>query len=335
MHICSVRSMPAFAIASALALVGCSSDSPTAAPAPTHPSTFTVGPAGSRTTATTASVSRVWPTIANRQVLPVSGSLQRGSGVAAAATINSPFDLTFAGGKVLTGGTNWNLYMNCGAPSLQCWGSGTLSPSDFLKDLNRSRFISLLDQYVTTPAWRSWAFDSLVGNDPNIPANNNVLTDNELFNILYSAVQVTGQSGYRALYHVFLPQGVDVCPSPTACYSPDVPSTFAFCAYHGAVTFTDGTHIVYSVEPYQAVPGCQNPNGLPHGTVDATASTLSHEFFEAATDPDLDAWFNVLTGNEVGDLCFVFEYNEQIATHNYQIQSEYSNALHACSDNAR
>lgn len=328
--------IPALLTVLSVSLAACSGDTPTAAAPATHPSHFTVTPDGGRTaSAATVNESQLWPTLAQRRVFPVAGSLQRATAPSVAATINSPYDLTTSGGPVLTGGTNWSLYVNCDGSSVSCWGSNGLSPSDFLKDLNRSRMISLLDQYVGTPAQRQWKFDSLMVTDPNIPLNGNLIMQTEILNILFQAVQVTGQSGYKNMYHVFLPEGVDVCLYPGRCYSPDLPSSFYFCAYHGAVTFNDGTHVIYSVEPYQAVHGCQNPNGLPHGAVDATASTLSHEFFEASTDPDLNAWRNATTGMEIGDLCFVFEYDEQIATHHYQIQTEYSNLLHACADNAR
>jgi hypothetical protein len=131
---------------------------------------------------------------------------------------------------------------------------------------------------------------------------------------------------------VFLPKGTDMCMDSTHCYSPDNPSTFVFCAFHGSVDFGSNRHVLFSVEPYQAVAGCEIPGQTPHGVIDATASVLSHEFLETVTDPDLDAWFNLLTGNEIGDLCFAFGNNEPMGGHSYVIQEEYSNSVHNCSD---
>jgi len=126
---------------------------------------------------------------------------------------------------------------------------------------------------------------------------------------------------------VFLPQGQDVCIDNTDCYSPDNTSVFAFCAFHGNVDLPQG-HVLYTVEPYQAVPECVLPT--EHRVIDATATALGHEFFETITDPDLDAWFNLLTQEEIGDLCFAFRVPQFIGHRTYTIQEEYSNSQHAC-----
>jgi hypothetical protein len=132
------------------------------------------------------------------------------------------------------------------------------------------------------------------------------------------------------VYHVFLPQGTDMCIDGTTCYSPDDFTRFVFCAFHGSVDFSPTLHVLFSVEPYQAVVGCQIPGQTPNGVIDATASTLSHELIETITDPDLNAWFNGLTGNEIADLCSTFGSNQRLNRHDYFIQAEYSNAVRAC-----
>ena len=173
----------------------------------------------------------------------------------------------------------------------------------------------------------------------------NVLDQNDILSIVHAAaVKLSIQSGYSNIVHVFLPRGIDTCFDLTSiCYSPDNPSSFFFCAYHGAVVFNDIGHILFSVEPYQNVPGCQVATPTPNGDlVDSTASVLSHEFFETITDPDLDAWWSeaslIERGAEIGDICEpivngsaqfldpVFLVNGK----NYKIQLEYSNKFHAC-----
>ena len=126
----------------------------------------------------------------------------------------------------------------------------------------------------------------------------NVLDQNDILSIVHAAaVKLSIQSGYSNIVHVFLPRGIDTCFDLTSiCYSPDNAPSFFFCAYHGAVVFNDIGHILFSVEPYQNVPGCQVATPTPNGDlVDSTASVLSHEFFETITDPDLDAWSSVNT----------------------------------------
>jgi hypothetical protein len=94
----------------------------------------------------------------------------------------------------------------------------------------------------------------------------------------------------------------------TVCYSPDIPASFVFCAYHNSVDFKDIGHVLCSVEPYQNVPGCGVRPGTPNGhLIDSTNNSLSHETTETITDPDGTAWINstlvVLSGAEIGDEC--------------------------------
>jgi hypothetical protein len=129
------------------------------------------------------------------------------------------------------------------------------------------------------------------------------------------------------------------------CYSPDNPATFVFCAYHGSVTFSDIGHVLFSIEPFQNVTGCQagapNPNGM---LADSTNSVLSHELIETITDPDGNAWIAnnslVASGSEIGDLCergvpsgkpFFDDPILLLNGRKYQLQLEYSNRFHACS----
>jgi hypothetical protein len=144
---------------------------------------------------------------------------------------------------------------------------------------------------------------------------------------------------------VFLPKGVDTCFDLTSiCYSPDNPSSFFFCAYHGSVTYGDIGHVLLSVEPYQNVPGCQaappNPNGI---LADSTNSVLSHELIETITDPDPGSgWVSdtslIVAGAEIGDLCeplgnSSFQFLDPTLTLNgrkYELQLEYGNNYHAC-----
>ena len=167
------------------------------------------------------------------------------------------------------------------------------------------------------------------------------LLDIDVLSYVHAVASATGGSGYGHIFHVFLPPGQDECfdSTFTVCYSPDNSNTFFFCAYHGSVDFTDIGHVLYSVEPYQNVPGCQVRPGTPNGQlVDSTNDVLSHELFETITDPDGDAWWNStglgLEGQEIGDECiflvftstnvysdpFIFKIGDDV----YATQPEYS-----------
>ena len=226
------------------------------------------------------------------------------------------------------------------------WGA----PGAFLSDLSNSNFIHVLDQYVGFFANNRYPLGDAFQVPYTIPSNQTLqLTD--LLTIVHAVAGVEG-SGLHHIYHLFIPQGVDVClpgsnNQPPACYSPDNPSTFVFCGFHSTVTFADSVgHVVFTVQPFQDVAGCSAPpTGTANGQlIDSTDDTLAHETFEVISDPDLDAWFvNAFTfavGNEIADLCVraqvigqnVYSDNGTVRLngHPYTIQSAYSNTFHGC-----
>jgi hypothetical protein len=245
---------------------------------------------------------------------------------------NSPFDLTYFGGPVITGATSYNIYVNCVPPDepATCWGTGTLAPGTFLRDLNRSDFIRLVNEYTGVDARGKFQVRDMRTRASF--TNPSRATLQEIFQILSDAVTRTGASGYGAIYHVFLPRGTNMCIEPANCYSPNNPANWVFCAFHGSVNFGPTRHVLFTLEPYQGVDGCRLPGQTPNGLIDATASTLSHELFETITDPDLNGWSNALFGFEMSDMCFAFGSNQLLNGHNYFLQSEYSNTLHLCTD---
>jgi hypothetical protein len=278
------------------------------------------------------------------------------------SAVNSPYDLTYFGGPVLGSVVSHDLFLNCQAACRQ--GEGFF-PGVFLADLNQDQFVTLLYQYRASPGVALGSpvgsYTKGVGGDltatyasPRPGSSNPYFGELAIWLQVLNAAGPPGQptslggGGLAHIYHVFLPKNVDTCfESPpgqptTSCYSPDNGSTFAFCAYHGAFTATSGNQrqtYIFSVEPYQDVNGCRNnvghqalPNPVSPGVdpADPGYSTLSHELFEAITDPLLNAWFNGLSGNEIGDLCASFDNFVTVNHNKYVLQSEYSNIRHLC-----
>jgi hypothetical protein len=245
-----------------------------------------------------------------------------------------PADLVYFGGPVLAHVQNHNVYLN--APSTE-WGN----PQQFLNYLNNSTFIHESDQYVGTTANGRYSTGINVAVSHQYFLNiDNIVPQTDILAFLHAAAAKAGH-GYGHIYHLFLPHGYDTCFDGTnICYSPDNLSTFAFCAYHASVTFGDSVgHVIFSVEPFQNVDGCQTlgPQPPPNGQlVDSTDSTLSHEYFEAITDPDPPSgWVNPVPGfpGEIGDLCrFFYSIIPLQAGHKFEIQDEYSNKVHGCVD---
>ncbi len=269
--------------------------------------------------------------------------------------LSFPADLSYLGGAVVPFAESHAIYLQPKDGKCQkiatCWGN----PEGFLRDLEISDFIRVADQYVGMTGSNRYTVGKHVMMSYAPTPKTAPLTDFDMHVIVHAAAAATGQSGYGHIYHVFLPPGQDVCFTATdgVCYSPDVPATFAFCAYHSSVTFKDVGHLLYTVEPYQNVGGCAVRPGTPNGQlVDSTNNSLSHETFETITDPDGTAWLNftavALQGAEIGDECSFFVvvpispkvsepfFNPTVFTighHRYAVQPEYANNEHACTSN--
>jgi hypothetical protein len=238
------------------------------------------------------------------------------------------------------------LLPNGNCPIATCRGN----PELFLSDLSRSDFIHVTDQYTGTTATDRYSVErrAFATFAPPYNFSNGAVpfTDADIQAFVHAVVQKTGNSGYGHLYHVFLPPGTDECSDNTYgfCYSPDNAATFVFCSYHGFADFPDVGHVIYSVQPHQAVPGCTLKPGTPNGTlIDSTNDSLLHETVESITDPDVDAWFNNSGNqpdydNEIADECvfLVLVKNNfygnpglfRVQNRVYAFQSVHNNARH-------
>jgi hypothetical protein len=255
----------------------------------------------------------------------------------------NPGDVQYLGGNVVQFAASHAVYLlpNGSCPIAVCWGN----PEGFLKDLGQSNFIHLADQYIGLFGGNRYTvgFHASVSYTP--PAT--PLTDNDILAVVHAVASASGETGYGHIYHVFLPPGQDECfdSTFTECYSPDNSSSFFFCAYHDSVDFSDIGHVLYTVEPYQNVVGCQVFPGTPNGMlVDSTDTVLNHETFETITDPDGTAWINIFSnamyGDEIADECEFITFVGQngyfdppifkVNGHPYAVQAIYSNDLHAC-----
>ena len=225
-------------------------------------------------------------------------------------------DLTYYGGPTVRTEKARDIYVNC--PSFSgCWGA----PGTFLTNLASTSFIHLLDQYTGSTANGRYTYGGGISESYN---TSGTLQDQDIYNLVHAAAASRG-TGYGAIYHVFLQQGVSQCSQAAGgCYAQQ------YCAYHGAVDFSDIGHTLYSVEPYQGISGCTSPNGR---LADSTNSTLSHEYYETITDPDVQtnvAWYNNTLG-EIGDICRNSYGSLSVGGTSFQLQQEYSNRYHRCS----
>ena len=221
---------PAFVWAVVLLLAACHGDVTTGVGAKDGtdiPDVTFALPAGYSDSAVMAThlVFRTFPTIRLRPSL--GGKL-----VEAAGAINSPLDLTYHGGAVVTHGNSRNVHVNCASGPASCWCTGALTPASFLADLNQTNFIGIADQYLGSAAAGQFFVAQL---STTATFTNNTATLNDVMGIVIAASTSAKASGYTNIFHVFLPQGTDMCIiADSVCYSPDNPETFSFCAFHGS-----------------------------------------------------------------------------------------------------
>jgi hypothetical protein len=128
-----------------------------------------------------------------------------------------PADVSYLGGNVVLSAESINIYVNCGA-SDSCWGS----PAQFLSDLGASKFIHVTDQYVGSRAKNRYTLSPTAF---FVQTTLTALTFDDVATGVHQAALVGG-AGLTHIYHVFLPQGMDVCADPDHCYTPDNPQTF-------------------------------------------------------------------------------------------------------------
>jgi hypothetical protein len=264
--------------------------------------------------------------------------------------INGPFfypgDLSSGGGPTLESTLQHAIYVNVKGSIASTWGN----PEGFLSNLNKSSFIHITDQYVGTTADERYPVGSNARVRYGTPGA--TLYESDIAAIVHAVAEEQGAGGDN-LYHVFLPPGTDTCfditaqnPTPV-CYSPDNQSTFNFCGYHDAVQFNDIGIVLFTVQPWQGPgSGCEIASPAPNGVlIDSTDNVLSHEAFEAITDPIPGLGFfnqtgGELTGAEIGDECVLFNFSNapgaytpptfSINGNKYAVQLEYSNKFHAC-----
>ncbi len=205
---------------------------------------------------------------------------------------------------------------------------------DFLQNLGKSEFIHVLDQYTGNYGKDRYTLGGAFAATIDVPADN-TFRPAQIYALVHAAAAIGG-SGYGHLYHVFLPQGASVCYLGQ-CYTPNDPSSVQFCALHDSVTFDDSVgHVVFTLEPYLDSSVCSVLPGTPNGQLaDTTYSFLSHEIFEAITDPDGDAWwihdFTFAYGSEMADNCQRRPHGSvPLNGKLYNVQPEYSNQLHGC-----
>jgi hypothetical protein len=167
------------------------------------------------------------------------------------------------------------------------------------------------------------------------------------------AANPTWQDGINSTFFVFTGWGVESCMDSThASCTSGIPSSSGYCAYHGHFTDANNHDAVYANMPedeywnftnfFNGEGSCLRTAALPNFDIyaDAEFSSLSHEQWEAETDPLNGGGWADSAGNEIGDKCAgQFGYqpyfgpsNTDVNGHLYAVQEEWSNVDGGCSE---
>ena len=168
------------------------------------------------------------------------------------------------------------------------------------------------------------------------PKTGNELHEVDIQNEVTLAMQSNGWTpSIHKIFFVFSAKGEIMC-SDLSTYG----CTFigSLCAWHGNM----GGNTIYGAQPYAGtdLSSCGVP-GSPNHDIDAdsTINLISHEQFEAATDPFYDGWYSTTDSyhSEIGDLCVwqfgnLNKYSGDVVWngHPYEVQKEWDNATSSC-----
>lgn len=210
------------------------------------------------------------------------------------------------GGKILPASNTYAIW----------WGSQSAFPVDakdgltsFFNGLNGTSFLGVTTQYMragnpTTSFHSNWVDTSTPpGHGPNVGT------------IVSEACKMIGQNGQS--------------PDPTGIYfvyTSNFPKGGNYCAWHSHGS-CNGVDIQVAYMPNTTgVAGCDpgdlyGCNAYSQGTR-SLANVTSHEFMEAITDADINAWYDS-SGAENGDKCaWKFSSCVTLSTGSWQLQRE-------------
>jgi hypothetical protein len=233
--------------------------------------------------------------------------------------------ITYHGGPLLTNGVT-AYYIWYGA-----W-SGDLTTTiltDLAKSLGGSPYFNINTTYTdgsTQPVANSVAFGDAVMMGYT---HGTALSDANIEQIVSEAIAAGLKNDTNGVYFVLT--SADVNETSGFCTQ--------YCGWHNRATIA-GSDIKYAFigNPKRCPSACEVQSAGPNGNTgaDGMASILSHELEEAATDPDLNAWYD-RRGEENADKC-AWTYgstytvsngalaNMKLGSRDYLIQQNWVNA---------
>ncbi len=173
----------------------------------------------------------------------------------------------------------------------------------FLRNLGGSPYFNINTTYYDTlgggahrPVGNSLTYTQYWANNVSVPALTAKVTNTQIRNMIINGFN-TGKLTYdpSTIYSVFTRGKTNLGGGFGTQY----------CAYHSKFVW-NGKVVIFSAQPFvQAFPNaCSTGTASPNGDLaaDREVNVLAHEIEEAATDPQLNAWYDP-AGAENADKC--------------------------------
>ncbi len=198
-------------------------------------------------------------------------------------------------------------------------------------DLAQSTIVPMLGQYDTASPAQFITAMHFAGSvvDADAPTKTTI-SDQDIqveLTRMIDAGTVPENDGNQ-LYVMYFPPGATITTD-----SGD--SCVAFCGYHGSF-YRNGTNAFYAAIPDMTVEPCKSACAYDPTPINDVYLTTSHEVAEATTDAAVGvtstggpsyAWFDPLSGNEIGDICAGLSFTSAAGL---MQQMEWSNAAQGC-----
>ena len=213
----------------------------------------------------------------------------------------------------------------------------------FLRDVGGNSYYNILNQYPDstngTPLDSSVFGGSYIDTTPYPVSGtpSHPLKDSDIQAEVARALKSNGWTqSPNKVFLVFTGYAINSCLNSSFCTS----TSPGYCAYHSYFSINFEPTIYGNMPDFGGAGGrCTPLDPSPNNDLyaDPEINLVSHELFEAVSDPKLNAWYDTASGKEIGDLCaWMFGSvgsdgsNIILNGHNYLVQQEWSNYDNRC-----